>query len=39
MALDLQQGYARNGDVRSLARTAEMIVPVVQHHLGELKSM
>ena len=39
MALDLQQGYANNGDVRPLARTAATIVPVVQHHLGELRRM
>ena len=39
MALDLQQGYARNGDARPLARVASTIVPVVQHHLGELNHM
>lgn len=39
MALDLQQGYARDGDVPSLRRTAATIVPVVQHHLGMLETM
>lgn len=39
MALDLQQGYARTGDVAPLRRTAAMIVPVVQHHLGMLEKM
>lgn len=39
MALDLQQGYAAHGDVRPLARTASTIVPVVQHHIGELDRM
>ena len=38
-ALELQQGYAANGDVRPLARTAATIVPVVQMHLGELRRM
>ena len=39
MALDLQQDYAAHGDVRPLARTAATIVPVVQHHIGELRRM
>ena len=38
-ALELQQGYAAHGDVRPLARTASMIAPVVQHHIGELSRM
>lgn len=38
-ALDLQQGYARSGDVRPLMRVASTIVPVVQHHIGELSHM
>ena len=39
MALALQQGYAANGDVAPLKMTAGKIVPVVQHHLGELQKM
>ena len=39
MALDLQQDYAAHGDVRPLMRTAATIVPVVQHHIGELSRM
>ena len=38
-ALDLQQGYARRGDVAPLRTTAAKIVPVVQHHIGELARM
>lgn len=39
MALDLQRDYAARGDVRPLAATASTIVPVVQHHIGELRRM
>lgn len=38
-ALALQQGYAADGGVAPLKATAAKIVPVVQHHLGELARM
>ena len=39
MALDLQQDYARTGRVAPLRMAAAKIVPVVQHHIGELARM
>ena len=39
MALDLQQGYARDGREQPLKMAATKIVPVVQHHLGMLQRM
>ena len=39
MALQLQQDYAANGTVAPLKAAATKIVPVVQHHIGELQKM
>ena len=39
MALTVQQGYATGGSVAPLKAAAAKIVPVVQHHIGELASM
>ena len=38
-ALQLQQGYAQNGDSKPLKAVAAKIVPVVQHHLSMLQQM
>ena len=38
-ALQLQQGYAQNGDSKPLKAVAAKIVPVVQHHLTMLQQM
>jgi putative membrane protein len=38
-ALALQQSYSKTGTDPNLRGTAIKIVPVVQHHLGELESM
>jgi putative membrane protein len=38
-ALNLQQSYSRGGGDPNLRGAATKIVPVVQHHLGELESM
>lgn len=38
-ALVVQQGYAANGTVAPLKAAAAKIVPVVQHHIGELAAM
>ena len=39
MALQLHQGYARNGTVQPLKTAATNIVPVVQQHLDEISRM
>lgn len=39
MALMVQQGYATHGRVAPLQAAATKIVPVVQHHIGELARM
>ena len=39
MALQLQQGYAQSGTDPNLRGAAMKIVPVVQHHLGELENL
>ena len=39
MALQLHQGYARNGTVRPLRAAATTIVPVVRQHLAEIQAM
>lgn len=39
MALQLQQGYARSGDVASLRAAAGAAVPKVQQHLAEAQTM
>lgn len=36
-ALEVQQGYAGNGDAPPLKHAAEQIVPVVQHHIADLQ--
>ncbi len=36
-ALEVQQGYASNGDAPPLKHAAEEIVPVVQHHITDLQ--
>ena len=38
-ALSVQKAYAMNGTDRSLKMAATKIVPVVEHHISELKSM
>lgn len=38
-ALALHQGYAKSGDKTNLKQTASTVVPVVQHHLEEAKSL
>ena len=38
-ALALHQGYAKGGDKTNLKQTASTVVPVVQHHLEEAKSL
>lgn len=38
-ALALHQGYARSGTVSQLKQAATTIVPVVEHHLGEITRM
>ena len=38
-ALDLQQGYAQNGEVAPLKRAATEITPVVQSHLSMAKDL
>ena len=38
-ALDLQQGYAQNGEVAPLKRAATEITPVVQSHLQMAKDL
>ena len=38
-ALSVQKGYAKTGTDKNLKMTATKIVPVVEHHIMELKSM
>lgn len=38
-ALSVQKGYANTGSDKNLKKTAAKIVPVVEHHIDELKSM
>ena len=38
-ALSVQKGYASTGDDKNLKKVATKIVPVVEHHIDELKSM
>ena len=38
-ALSVQKGYATTGDDKNLKKAAMKIIPVVEHHIDELKSM
>lgn len=38
-ALDLNRGYARNGDVPSLRQAAQAAVPVIEGHLARVQQM
>ena len=38
-ALSVQKGYAKTGDDKNLKMAATKIVPVVEHHIDELKAL